>query len=92
MALVGTNGRFLQINEAFCQITGYTNLELLDRSFADITHPDDLALSWGVLKQLLTPPFARMQFEKRYLHKQGHTIWATVASALVRGSSGENTP
>jgi PAS domain S-box-containing protein len=42
MALVGTDGRWLQVNRSLCEIVGYSEQELLSRPFQDITHPDDL--------------------------------------------------
>lgn len=46
MAHVGLDGKWLQVNPRLCEITGYSEDELLQKTFADITHPDDLNRDW----------------------------------------------
>ncbi|MGH2896939.1 MAG: PAS domain S-box protein [Solirubrobacteraceae bacterium] len=90
VALVGPNGRWLEVNRALCEIVGYTEAELLERTFQDITHPDDLDADLAKLGQVLAGEIQTYQMEKRYFHKDGHAIWAKLSVALVR--DGQGTP
>ena len=88
VALVGPNGRWLEVNRALCEIVGYTESELLERTFQDISHPDDLDADLARLGQVLTGEIQTYQMEKRYFHKDGHAIWAKLSVALVRDERG----
>jgi PAS domain S-box-containing protein len=88
MSHVGLDGRLLRVNKAFCQLVGYTSAELLKMRFADITAPDDIGPDERMLAQTLNGQRERYALEKRYIHKDGHTVWAQITVALVRTSSG----
>lgn len=88
MALVAPDGRWLQVNRALCQIVGYSAAELAQMSFQDITHPDDLASDLAHMRDLLAGEIDHYQVEKRYLHQQGHIVWALLTVALVRDREG----
>jgi two-component system, sensor histidine kinase and response regulator len=88
IALVGPNGRWLEVNRVLCQILGYTEAELLERSFQDITHPDDLDADLENLRRVLAGEVPTYQLEKRYFHKDGHAIWVKLSVALVRDDRG----
>ncbi len=89
MAHVGLDGRFLRVNQRFCQITGYTNQELLAGRFQDITHAEDLAADLNQYEALKRGGIQSYSIEKRYLQKGGATVWVNLTVSLVRGSSGE---
>jgi PAS domain S-box-containing protein len=88
MDLVDLEGRFLQVNAALCELTGYTEPELLTRTFQDITHPDDREDDLARVQQLLSGEVPAYQMEKRYLRKDGQIIWGRVNSSLVRDQHG----
>jgi two-component system, sensor histidine kinase and response regulator len=88
IALVGPNGRWLEVNRALCDIVGYTEAELLERNFQEITHPDDLEADVDRLRQVLAGEIQTYQLEKRYFHKAGHPIWVKMSVALVRDQRG----
>lgn len=88
MDLVDLQGRFLQVNAAFCELTGYTEQELLTGTFQDITHPDDLEADLALLGQLKAGEIPAYQMEKRYLRKDGRVIWGLVHASLVRDRHG----
>jgi len=83
MALVGTDGCWLDVNNALCNILGYTKEELLAKNFQDITHPDDLETEIPFVRQMLGNEIQTYQIEKRYVHKQGHIVWALLSVSLA---------
>jgi diguanylate cyclase (GGDEF)-like protein/PAS domain S-box-containing protein len=84
MALVALDGHFLSANAVLCQITGYTEDELTDRSFQDITHPDDLDADLALVQQLLDGEIPAYQLEKRYFDSQGRVLWVQLSASLLR--------
>ncbi len=83
MTIVGLDGRFLKLNQALCDIVGYTETELLSMTFLDVTYLDDLDKTLDVDYQLLDGKIRDYQIEKRYVHKRGHVIWVLLSVALV---------
>lgn len=77
-------GRLLRVNPALCRMLGYTREELQEKSFAAITHPDDLPESRECIRSLLAGERETWTMEKRYLHREGHPVWARVTTALQR--------
>ncbi len=82
-------GRFVQVNDTFCAMVGYTCDELVGRSFADITHPDDLAEDRANLEQLRRGKAQSFRMEKRYLRKDGTVVWGDLTVSGVHLESGE---
>lgn len=89
MALVAPDGHWLQVNRSLCEIVGYSESELLSKTFQDITHPDDLDADLDYVHQLLTAEIPSFQLEKRYFHKLGHTVWVLLSGSLVRDPQGQ---
>jgi PAS domain S-box-containing protein len=81
-------GRYLQVNEKLCRFLGYDEEELLCMSFSDITHPDDRAQDLEGLSQLLRGEIREYAAEKRYVRKNGQTVWGQLAVSLVRDANG----
>jgi len=88
MAIVGLDGRWLRVNKALCDIVGYTQTELLQTTFQDITHPADLEADMGHVQELIDGARRYYQMEKRYLHKDGHVVWIRLTASLVRDAEG----
>ncbi|MGC4074677.1 MAG: PAS domain S-box protein [Nibricoccus sp.] len=88
MALVGLDGRWLQVNPAVCQILGYNAQELFAKTFQDITHPDDLRNDLALLRQLVAGERSFYQMEKRYFHREGRVVWGRLTVTLVRRADG----
>jgi PAS domain S-box-containing protein len=89
MAQVGLDGRAWRVNRALCQMLGYAAHELSGMSFRELTHPQDLAEDVGQLQRLLAGEIEEYTLEKRYLRKDGETIWGLLSVSLVRGPEGE---
>ncbi|MDD4928632.1 MAG: PAS domain S-box protein [Gallionella sp.] len=84
MALVGLDGHWLKVNHSLCQILGYSAQELLNKTFQEITHPDDLQSDLDFVARLLAGEMDHYQMEKRYFHKDGHVVWIRLSVSLIR--------
>ena len=89
MAVADLTGRFLEVNQALCVITGYTAEELTGTTFSSITHPDDLAADYEVMQALIDGTVASQVDEKRYLRPDGTIVWVARSVTLVRDADGE---
>ncbi|HZR45494.1 MAG TPA: PAS domain S-box protein, partial [Candidatus Manganitrophaceae bacterium] len=77
-------GRYIEVNPAFCRITGYSREELLSRDFQSITFPEDLGRTLREIEPLLSGAASTLQTEKRYLSKEGRPFWARLNVSLIR--------
>jgi PAS domain S-box-containing protein len=89
MALVGLDGKWLRVNKAICEIVGYSEAELLERTFQDITHPDDIEADLAFVRELMNGTRRYYQMEKRYLHRDGHAVWIHLTASLVHDKAGK---
>jgi len=87
MVQCALDGKFIQVNNTFCAMTGYTKRELLSKTFADITHHDDLEEDLGHVNRAIKGEISSFQMEKRYIHKNGSVVWVSLSVALVRGTA-----
>ncbi|MCX6029385.1 MAG: PAS domain S-box protein [Chloroflexi bacterium] len=76
------------VNKAFCDMLGYTQEELQNQRWQDITHPDDIELTQGAMASLLSGKQDSARFSKRYIHKSGAVVWTDVSSSLRRDKEG----
>ena len=81
IAIVEPDGRFARVNQALCNIVGYTPEELLRLDFQHITHPDDLAGDLDLLKRLIAGVIDEYRLEKRYIAKSGAILWVHLTVA-----------
>jgi len=87
-ALVDVNGRLRQCNEALVDLLGYSREELLGRTFAEITHPDDIDKNLELFAEVMAGKRETYELEKRYLHRDGHVIWGLLHAGAVRDEDG----
>jgi PAS domain S-box-containing protein len=89
IAHVSLTGRFLRVNQKFCNIIGYTQDELLGLTFQEITYPDDLDVDLDYVQQLLVKKRDSYSMEKRSCRKDGSIVWInlTVSLLLDRGGN-----
>lgn len=88
MALVSPDGRWLEVNDELCRMLGYDREELLACTYQQVTHPDDLDADRQNVADLLAGRINAYQMEKRYLDKQGRTLWVLLSVSLVRDGEG----
>lgn len=82
-------GRFLRANHALTEMLGYSTSELEEMTIADITHPADQHISPSEMQQMLAGAKDSFVVEKRYLHKNGSTVWILGNNTLIREPDGE---
>ena len=88
MVVATMEGRFLEVNEAFCQFLGFTAEELLGKNVVDVTHPSDLERTALVMHRALHQKYKIDRFQKRYRHQSGELRWGEVSSSLVQSYDG----
>jgi PAS domain S-box-containing protein len=89
VARVDLDGTWLEVNEKFCDIVGYSHKELLSKTFQDITHPDDLQTDLNYIDQLLKAEIKTYSLEKRYFKKNGDVVWINLTVSLMRDQNKE---
>ncbi len=82
------DGRFLEVNERFARMVGRSPLDLVGRTYAEITHPGDLAGHDVELQALLRGDKDAVAREKRYLRPDGSEVWCRIHLTMVRDSAG----
>jgi PAS domain S-box-containing protein len=86
VALTDLNGRFLATNHVYQAIVGYTDEELRALHFLDVTHEDYREANWVLITELLEGKRQQFQIEKKYLRKDGSSIWVSNNVSLVPGT------
>jgi len=89
-ALVDSMGRFKLVNDQFCKMTGYSEDELKQIKFTDITHPEDAHDNLTAFQSMLAGKQKGVHLEKRYIVKGGDTIWAIVDATMINHSAPED--
>ncbi len=89
MAIIGKNGEWLQVNERICKMLDYSSEELKQKTFQEITHPDDLEIDLDLLKKLESGAINNYQIKKRYFRKDGSILAAVLGATALRNDKGE---
>ena len=88
MAINSLDGKWIQVNPALCRMFGYSENELKQLTWQDLTHPDDMSLTEAGLNRLLAKELPAFDAEKRYVHKDGRSVWAHVTVSFIRDAEG----
>lgn len=88
MAISTIDGQFTRVNQALCDALGYSQEQLLNLTFADITHPEDLELSNTLEHQLMIGSSDDFQMEKRYQASDGRIVDTIHKVVIVRDEAG----
>ena len=86
IAHVAADGRFIWCNSRFREMLGYDNDELLERTIHDVSHPDDVHITDSDRSRLHEGLIDTLTVEKRYVRKDGETIWVRITGAPRRGA------
>jgi formate hydrogenlyase transcriptional activator len=81
-------GRWLKVPPTLCELLGYSEAELLGAYSKDVTYPDDFEEGWRQCQRLIRGEIKSFDFEKRYVHKDGHIVWVYLNCAMVTDSKG----
>jgi len=82
------DGRFVDVNDAACRFFGRSRAELLELTFAEITHPDDRATSMQERERLIGGELDLVNRQKRYLRPDGTTVWGELSLSASRNGDG----
>lgn len=85
VAQVAPDGRWLRVNRKLCEIVGYSENELLGKTYGEITHDDDLDAELEQARRLLAGEVDTYSLEKRYIRRDRSRVWANLSVSLVRG-------
>ena len=88
MHVTGQDGRFLQANAAYCQIVGYSEKELLAKTWMELCHPDDLADALQIRRHFWESPTDIAKVEKRLVHRDGSFVWCSFRVSSVAAADG----
>lgn len=88
VALVSLDGHWLKVNQALCDIVGYSESEMLKINFQTITHPDDLETDLNYVKQLYDGEISSYHMEKRYIRKDKKITWILLTGSIIRSEQG----
>jgi PAS domain S-box-containing protein len=89
MALQGPNHRFLKVNNALCQMIGYSEAALLQMSFIDITHLDDVQADVELADRLFRREIPVYRMQKRYVKNNGDIIWVNLTKSVIADDDDE---
>jgi PAS domain S-box-containing protein len=87
IAFFSIGGRFLRVNAALCRMLGYSEEELLQKTHLDVVHVDDMEATAIARAQVISGKTRARITERRYVHKDGSTVWAHAAGAVVRDAT-----
>ena len=87
-AIVDLDFSLIRVNKVLCDITGYSEEELLSRKITDIIHPDDISMGLGYANKLLSGEIESYENDRRFLHKDGAVIWVNISMRCIRDQSG----
>jgi PAS domain S-box-containing protein len=88
LGLIGRDYRFIRVNSALCQMVGYPPDELVQKTFADITHPDDVHNDVELAERLFEGEIPFYQMQKRYVKKNGQPLWINLTASVLRDFEG----
>ncbi len=88
VALLGLDGRFRRVNRTLCDLTGYSEAQLLGRTVRSLTHPDDRGVAADSRQALVAGAVGHFSAEKRYVRADGTAVWVAVQTSLVLDAQG----
>ena len=88
VATLSPDGRFLEVNQGYCDFVGYSRDELESLTFKQLTHPDYHQSDADIIKRTLSGEISEFNLENQYIHKNGELIWGNVSVKLICHADG----
>ncbi len=88
IATLTPEGRFLQVNPAYCRFLGYSPEEILGMRVEDVTHPEDLAVTQSHYEEVRQGKKHFFAYDKRFVHRSGRDLWGAVTVAWLLDEEG----
>jgi PAS domain S-box-containing protein len=88
IAHAATDGQWIRANRRFTEIVGYSQEEILQHRFQDITFKEELAEAVGIMHQMLSGERALYRAEHRFVHKNGSIVWVNLTVSLLKSANG----
>jgi PAS domain S-box-containing protein len=79
----------IDVNQATCDMLGYSREELKNRKWSEFTHPDDVELTQNEVKLLTSGQKEKTHFIKRFIHKNGSIVWVELGTSVYRDQNGK---
>jgi PAS domain S-box-containing protein len=89
VSVIGLDSRFVRVNPAFSTLLSFDEEEMVGNSYLDFTHPEDREMSEEIAEELFEGDESAKSFEKRFLAKDGTTVWAGVTTTVVHDDAGQ---
>ncbi len=89
MAITNLEGIISQVNNAYCELIGYSDKELIGLSFKTLTYHDDLEINIDLFRQLTDGELETYKYKKRYVHKNGNIFWVSMTASLIKDFRGK---
>jgi PAS domain S-box-containing protein len=89
MAIFDLDFRFVKVNAMLCQMVGYSEQEMVQRMFPDITHPDDVEMDRDLARKIFSQEIPSYQVEKRYRRQDGTVFWGLLTASVIRDDQGK---
>lgn len=89
VVMVAPDGRYLAVNSTFASLLGYQKEEMIGKLFTDFTHPEDIGISLEAVSNFIHGSQSNIQFEKRFLQKDGTVLWGIINASVMRNAAGE---
>jgi|CXWL01.1.fsa_nt_gi PAS domain S-box-containing protein len=88
MAVTSLDQGWVQVNDRLCKIFGYSHDELMTKTWTELTHPDDVAADVAQFNRVLAGEIDSYAMDKRFIHKDGRVIYASISASAVRREDG----
>ena len=89
ISIINSKQQFIEANNKFCEILGYSKEEFLTLKVQDITYPEDAEKNFDNVKKIIANNNSGFNIEKRYVRKNGDVIWANLSVNVVNDSNGQ---
>lgn len=89
MGLGDKEGNIIQLNDALCKLSGYSELELLNKNFREFVHPDDIQQAVQNITRVFAEEIDHYHQVRRFRHKKGHYLWCDVNVSAIKDAEGK---